>query len=338
MSVEILNEYLRNRPEDIIKILELTDFHSISFSNGKNEIRCAYYEGGNPTSVWINCDTLQAYVFSKGIGGTLINLIAIHNNWSLCQTINTIMSILNIKDLKNLSLPIIFNGLYKKCRSKKKNENYIYPKETLDKYIDYPNTRFLKDNISLETQFKFNIKYDPMTNRIIVPWFDKKGNLVGITGRYNFNDLGNNPKWKAIENFSKGNFLYGIYENKKGIEESDCVIIGESEKFVMQLDSYGYHNALALGNCNITDTQARIIESLPVNKVILALDEGINIEHLLTQCDKLKGGIFNNSKEIYCLFDNENKVIPKGSKGSPSDYGKENFELLLDKYCFRKEK
>ena len=93
MSVEILNEYLRNRPEDIIKILELTDFHSISFSNGKNEIRCAYYEGGNPTSVWINCDTLQAYVFSKGIGGTLINLIAIHNNWSLCQTINTHNSI-----------------------------------------------------------------------------------------------------------------------------------------------------------------------------------------------------------------------------------------------------
>ena len=36
--------------------------------------------------------------------------------------------------------------------------------------------------------------------------------------------------------------------------------------------------------------------------------------------------------------DNENKIIPKGSKGSPSDYGKENFELLLDKYCFRKEK
>lgn len=338
MSVEILNEYLKNKPEDIMKILELTDFHSISFSNGKNEIRCAYYEGGNPTSVWINCETLQTYVFSKGIGGNLINLISIHNNWSVNSTINTIMKILNLKSLDNISIPFIFNGFYKRCKSIKKNKDIIYPKELLDKYINFPNIRFLKDNISLETQFKFNIKYDSINNRIIVPWFDKKGNLVGITGRYNFDDLGNNPKWKAVENFSKGNFLYGMYENQQGIEDSGYVIIGESEKFVMQLDTYGYHNALALGNCNITDTQARIIKSLPVGKVILALDEGINIEHLLDQCDKLKGGIFNNSKEIYCIFDNENKIIPKGSKGSPSDYGKENFELLLDKYCFRKEK
>ena len=338
MSVETLNEYLKNRPEDIIKILELTDFHSISFSNGKNEIRCAYYEGGNPTSVWINCENLQTYVFSKGIGGSFINLVAVHNNWNLSQTINTIIKILGIKNLDDISLPFIFDGIYKKCRNIKKKSDKTYPVEILDKYIDSPNIRFLKDNISLETQFKFNIKYDSLDNRIIVPWFDKKGKLVGLTGRYNFDNLGNNPKWKAIESFSKGDFLYGIYENQKGIEESGYVIIGESEKFVMQLDSYGYHNALALGNCNITDTQARIIKSLPVNKVILALDEGINIEHLLTQCDKLKGGIFNSNKEIYCIFDNENKVIPKGSKGSPSDYGKENFELLLDKYCFRKEK
>lgn len=68
MPVEILNEYLINKPTDIIKILELTDFHSISFSDTKNEIRCAYYDGGNPTSVWIDCNTLRTYVFSKGLG------------------------------------------------------------------------------------------------------------------------------------------------------------------------------------------------------------------------------------------------------------------------------
>lgn len=338
MSVDMLSEYLSNKPEDIIKILELTDFHSISFSDAKNEIRCAYYEGGNPTSVWINCDTLQTYVFSKGVGGNLINLIAIHNNWNIFTATNNIMKILNLKNLDDISSPYIFNGIYKRHQCKKKKDNKIYSKEILDKYCNYPNIRFLQDNISLQTQFKFDIRYDTLNNRIIVPWYDKKGNLVGITGRYNFNDLGNNPKWKAIENFPKGNFLYGIYENQKEIEKSDYVIIGESEKFVMQLDSYGYHNALALGNCTITDTQARIIKSLPVNKIILALDEGVNIEHLLAQCNKLKGGIFNNSKEIYCIFDNNNEIIPKGSKGSPSDYGKENFEILLNKHCFRKEK
>lgn len=337
MSVEILKNYLSKNPDEIIRILELTDFHSISFFEGKNEIRCAYYEGGNPTSVSINCDTLQSYVFSKGVGGDLFYLISVHNNWNINKTIEFILNILNIKDFNNMKSPYIFNGIYKKMKREKKKEDMIFSKNILDNFTNHPNIRFLRDNISFDTQYKFNIRYDTLTDRIVVPWFDQKGNLVGLTGRYNFNQLGNNPKWKALENFSKGNFLYGLYENQKGIEESEYVIIGESEKFVMQLDSYGYNNALALGNCTITNRQARIIKSLPVKKIILALDEGVNIEHIMAQCDKLKGGIFNNNKEIWCIYNADNSIIPKGSKSSPSDFGKDKFKELLERYCFRKE-
>lgn len=246
------------------------------------------------------------------------------------------LDILKIKDISNIENPFIFNGIYKRKKIKKQQEN-IYDKSVLDNYLFYPNQRFLNDNISLETQFKFNIRYDTSTNRIIVPWYDKNGNLVGATGRYNFNDIGNNPKWKSILNFSKGRHLYGIYENQKEIEKEGYVIIGESEKFVMQLSTYGFNNALALGNCTITDTQARIIKSLPVNKVILALDEGVSIEHIMKQCEKLKGGIFNSPKDIYCIYDNNNEILKEGSKSSPSDFGKENFNILLNKYCFKKE-
>ena len=338
MSAEKLREYLIQNPEEIVKILEVTDFHSISFFDNKKEIRCAYYEGGNHTSVAINCETLQTYVFSKGIGGDLFYIISLHNNWSMSQTLNLIYKILNIKDVNELSIPFIFEGFYKKISAfNKQDKENILPVDTLNRFVNHPSARFAKDNISYLTQYKFKIKYDTITNRVIVPWFNKKGDLVGITGRYNFNDIGNNPKWKAIENFPKGNYLYGLYENQKEIDEMDYVIIGESEKFVMQLDSYGYHNGLALGNCTITDKQARIIKSLPVKKIIIALDEGVNIEHILAQCEKLKGGIFNNNKEIWCIYDNENKVIPKGSKASPTDFGKEKLEYLLKNCCFRKE-
>lgn len=338
MSAEKLREYLIQNPEEIVKILEVTDFHSISFFDNKKEIRCAYYEGGNHTSVAINCETLQTYVFSKGIGGDLFYIISLHNNWSMSQTLNLIYKILNIKDVNELDIPFIFEGFYKKISAfNKQDKENILPVDTLNRFVNHPSVRFAKDNISYLTQYKFKIKYDTITNRVIVPWFNKKGDLVGITGRYNFNDIGNNPKWKAVENFPKGNYLYGIYENQKEIEEMDYVIIGESEKFVMQLDSYGYHNGLALGNCTITDKQARIIKSLPVKKIIIALDEGVNIEHILAQCEKLKGGIFNNNKEIWCIYDNENKVIPKESKASPTDFGKEKLEYLLKNCCFRKE-
>lgn len=336
-SVDGLKEYLITNPEDIVKILELTDFYNISFFEQKKEIRCAYYEGGNPTSVSINCNTLQAYVFSKGIGGDLFYIISTHNNWTLNKTISFILHTLNIKNTDNFQNPYIFNGVYKSIKSKNKKQDKIISKDILNNYSNCPNIRFLKDNISFQTQYKFNIKYDFNTQRIVVPWFNHKGQLVGLTGRYNFNEIGNHPKWKTLESFSKGNYLYGMYENQAEIEDSDCVIIGESEKFVMQLDSYGYHNGLALGNCTITERQARIIKSLPVKKVIIALDEGVSIEHIMSQCDKLKGGIFNNNKEIYCLYDNKNVIIPKGSKASPTDFGKENFEKLLKECCFRKE-
>lgn len=337
MSVENLKNYLIENPEEIIKVLELTDFHSISFFDNKREIRCAYYDGGNPTSVSINCETLQSYVFSKGIGGDLFYIISIHNDWNIHKTIEVVTNILNIKDLDNFKSPFIFNGFYKHIKRNKQDKSIIFPLSTLDKFINHPNIRFVKDNISFETQYKFHIKYDPVSQRIVVPWFNHKGELVGITGRYNFNNIGSNPKWKALESFPKGNYLYGMYENLEDIKEADYVIIGESEKFVMQLDSYGYHNALALGNCTITDKQARLIKSLPVNKIILALDEGVDIEHILTQCEKLKGGIFNNNKEIWCIYDNENKIMKKDSKASPTDFGKDNFKYLLENCCFKKE-
>ena len=264
-------------------------------------------------------------------------IISIHNDWNIHKTIEVVTNILNIKDLDNFKSPFIFNGFYKHIKRNKQDKSIVFPLSTLDKFINHPNIRFVKDNISFETQYKFHIKYDPVSQRIVVPWFNHKGELVGITGRYNFNNIGSNPKWKALESFPKGNYLYGMYENLDDIKEADYVIIGESEKFVMQLDSYGYHNALALGNCTITDKQARLIKSLPVNKIILALDEGVDIEHILTQCEKLKGGIFNNNKEIWCIYDNENKIMRKGSKASPTDFGKDNFKYLLENCCFKKE-
>ena len=99
MSVENLKDYLIENPEEIIKVLELTDFHSISFFDNKREIRCAYYDGGNPTSVSINCETLQSYVFSKGIGGDLFYIISIHNDWNIHKTIEVVtLSLIHISE------------------------------------------------------------------------------------------------------------------------------------------------------------------------------------------------------------------------------------------------
>lgn len=338
MSINQLTNYLCENPQEIIKILELTDFYNISFFESKNEIRCAYYEGGNPTSVCINCNTLQAYVFSKDVGGSLYHIICLHNNWTLSKTIRFIQNSLNLSDDFKTESFYIFNGVYKQVSRQKEKEINILPKSLLDDYKPYCNMRFYNDNISFNTQRKFGIRYDMITNRIIVPWYNQNGDLVGLTGRYNFDDLNGHPKWKTMKNFQKGNFLYGLYENYQDIKKSGYVIVGESEKFTMQLDSFGYHNGLSLGSCNITEKQAILLKALPVSKIILGLDEGVSVEHILYQCEKLQGGIFNSSKEIWCIFDREHRIMKKDTKVSPTDLGKENFEYLLKNCCFRKEK
>lgn len=63
---------------------------------------------------------------------------------------------------------------------------------------------------------------------------------------------------------------------------------------------------------------------------------GLELSHILSQAEKLKRGLFN-TKEINILYDENNDILEKGSKNSPSDLGKENFETLLKDYCFLKE-
>lgn len=337
---ENLTNYLINNPDEIIKILELVDFHNISFRPSNNEIRCAYYEGGNPTSVVVKCDNLYTHVYSKNISGNLYYVISIHKDWSYSNTIKFIKSVLNFDDGQNIASYEFFGGVYRKFYRHEKSQTQISEIESLDDFDKISNLRFLKDGISLKTQEKFEICYDFTANRIIVPWYSERGQLVGITGRYNFDDLGNHPKWKTLKNFQKSNFLYGLWQNKDEIydiyKKRNYVLVGESEKFVMQLDSFGYHNGLALGGCNISEEQAQLLKSLPVDKIIICLDEGISAEHILNECSKLQGGIFNN-KKIWCIFDKDNKIMKKGSKVAPTDLGKENFEYLLQNCSFEKE-
>ena len=73
----------------------------------------------------------------------------------------------------------------------------------------------------------------------------------------------------------------------------------------------------------------KYIKSLLVDKTILAYDEGLEEEYIREEAKKLKvnNAIFNN--KVGYVYDRENIIIPKESKGSPSDFGKEKFSYLI---------
>jgi len=71
-----------------------------------------------------------------------------------------------------------------------------------------------------------------------------------------------------------------------------------------------------------------------IPKIILAYDEGLEEEYIREEAKKLiiNNPVFHNS--VGYVWDKDNAIIPKGSKGSSSDFGKEGFAYLM-KHCVR---
>lgn len=334
MNVGDLKQKILNDQINIIKILESIDCHKIRFY--KDQVRCSYNEFSNPSSIQIDLnDSLKCISYSSefSFNGDIISLVEAKLKVRFLDAIKHICKILNIdaKNIKQTKKTCAFGGYYKNLTGLSCNvaELTTYPENTLLSYKKMSNKRFLKDGISLETQKKFNTMYDLDSNRIVIPYLTEEG-LVGITGRYNgddFEELGI-PKYLALLSFSKSKCLYGLSENYSDIT-NNRIIIGEAEKSVMQLDTMGIKNGVSVGCHNISDTQINIIKSLFCNEIIIAFDEGISSDILEQECRKVQyTSPFLKTKVGY-IYDAENKYIPKGSKASPTDFGKQIFEKLI---------
>ena len=147
-------------------------------------------------------------------------------------------------------------------------------------------------------------------------------------GRYNA-DSDDIAKWFPIIAFYKTAVLFGYSENYASILESDTIYIGESEKFVLQLDTMGLNNAVALGNNRISSCQIKAIMKTFPKKIIMCYDEGLDINIILDQCIKVKEIASLLNVSVGYVYDENNEILQKGSKASPSDLGKENFERLV---------
>lgn len=330
MDVREIKQYLIENPDKIRILLENSDFHNITL-NG-DEYRAGRDIDTNPTSVRVKMDTLSSTCFSTGVSGDIITLIGAKLNIDFRDTLRFIKGTLGLSkgmvQIKEVKLP--FGGYFKKLGKKSKYDSYIepIPESTLENYIDLPNKMFLDDGISIESQKKFNIMYDPKTNRVAIPHWDLNGNLIGVMGRYN----GDTDDFKYIpitKGFSKSKTLYGYWQNYNNIQEKSMVIIGESEKFVMQLDTFGLPIGLGLGGSMLSDTRIAQILALQTDVVILAYDEGLEESFIIENAERLvSDNPFFKSKVGY-IYDKDNKYLPKGSKYSPTDLGYDTFKKLL---------
>lgn len=329
MLTEVKSKLLDN-PESIQHILETFGFDKVRIRN--NEIRCAFEHGMNPTAVVVrlqNNDNLFVKDYERNVSYDLINYLVKEKNVPFKDVINAIKRETGIESLYTYKKRTgLFGGIYETI--KRQNEAadiQTYPEEILDAYVSLPNIKWLKDGIGIETQRKWRIGYDTQSQRITLPIRTPTGEVMAIKGRANFELSEFEPKYLYLKQGPMSQTLFGFSENYDTMYEGD-ILIFESEKSVLLLDSWGYHNAVALGSNSLSTQQAKLLMSLNPRTITFMLDNNLPLENTKRNIEILQQ--FCKMHNVQIRFWNWEENITIGYKCAPCDEGREEFEYIME--------
>lgn len=109
---------------------------------------------------------------------------------------------------------------------------------------------------------------------LVMPFRDTYGKIIAMVGRTLLSDSDRQkkkiPKYKNTV-FRKGNYVFGLFENKQNIIEQNCVYLVEGQFDVIKANEKGFGNIVALSNSNMTAYQLSVI-SRYTNNIFLLLD------------------------------------------------------------------
>lgn len=202
---------------------------------------------------------------------------------------------------------------------------------------------WIDEGIAIEAMQKFEISYDMLHNRIIIPHRYVDCKLIGIKTRYiNNDDVKYVPlfhNWITYR-YPTGLNLYGLYRNWRTIKKKKKVVIFEAEKSVLKAESYYPDNNFTVAICgsNLTKEHINLLLMLDIEEVIIAVDKEFKTpEEALIYEEKIRK-VFVNKLLAYfnvsILWDTANKL---GYKDSPIDCSKETFEELFENRIIIKE-
>lgn len=326
---EEVKERLLEQPESIEHILDAFGFDKIRIRN--RELRCAFEPGMNPTAVVIRLqDNENLFVkdYERNLSLDLINYLIKSKNIPFKDVMNAIKQELHLDSIYNYKRKSgLFGGLYDKIsRSNGEISVTTYPEEILEQYGNTPNTLWLKDGISLSTQRKWGIGYDVVSQRITMPIRTSTGEIMAIKGRLNGTPEEFEPKYLYIENGPMSQTLFGYSENYSSLYENDILVV-ESEKSVLILDSWGYNNVVALGSNSLSTTQAKLLMSLNPKSVTFLLDKSLPLENTKRNSDLLK--TFCTMRQLNIRYWSWEDNITLDEKSAPCDSDKKEFEYIM---------
>lgn len=200
-----------------------------------------------------------------------------------------------------------------------------------------------REGITIETMRRFGIKYNPITNAIIIPHYDEKDRLVGIRQRAMVKeDEELYGKYRPayingmMYNHPLSYCIYGLSSNKDNISKIKKAIVFEGEKSVMLFDSFfGSDNNISVACCgsNLSAIHVDNLIEAGAQEIVIAFDKEFSTvgdEGFKNQTRNLRNIYkkYSNRVLISFIFDKENIL---DLKDSPIDKGKESFIYLYKK-------
>jgi len=229
----------------------------------------------------------------------------------------------------------------KKDYYRKKNSKvpFVYYDNNIINYFNYYLPyEWAKDGLTLQELKKFNIRYYPSENEMIIPHYDSQERLVGIRIRAFSDDDIQKGKYRPLKlenmiySHPLSQFCYGLWITKENIRKTQKAIIFESEKSVCLAEQLEYNNSVACCGSNISKVQIQQLISFGAKEIIIAFDKEFTKENKKQEQYYNKLYKLAEKYKLYCnmsfIFDFNNIL---NEKQSPIDNNIEQFNYLLEK-------
>lgn len=338
MNARELKEYIVNN-EKIEFILESLGCNHIKFQSKYNTWSGTQPDGDNPEGVVIkNNYYLGYYSYSRNVH--------VEDERDIFFFIGEVKSFKSFKEIMKythnlLGLKYCFDksslstekkedplAIFKKAAAKRTYKQVIefdpLNEDVLMDFVPMIHIDLFREGIIRKTIDKFKLGYSYRWKRTIFPmryWAD--GSLMGFTGRTsveNYEEFGI-PKYFISPGMKKEINLYGLYENKSEIKKARYVVVTESEKSVLKLDSRNKPIGVALSGKTMSREQVRVLLGLDIDEIIICLDKDVPIEEVWDICEN-----FYHIRKVSYMIDRWGLLK---DKESPCDKNIKVFEFMF---------
>jgi DNA primase catalytic core len=117
--------------------------------------------------------------------------------------------------------------------------------------------------------------YDAFNKRVIFPFYDRSGRVIGFTGRLLTQEKDKAKYLNTAETdlFKKSKILYGLFQSKIDMKKEDDCILVEGQTDVISMRLAGIGNVVAGSGTALSEDQVRMIKSLSSSITVIYDDD-----------------------------------------------------------------